>query len=58
MVGEQDWICARRYGQDPKGARDMLRLLHGVFLWDESQEQRLRDIRDLLESYFEEANKG
>lgn len=45
-------------GRTRRGARDMLRLLHGVFLWDESQEQRLRDIRDLLESYFEEANKG
>lgn len=58
MVGEQDWIYARRYGQDPKGARDMLRLLHGVFLWDESPEQRLRDIRDLLDVYFEEVKKG
>lgn len=54
---ETDRFNAERHGRDPKGAPNMLRLIHGVFLWQESAEERLEDIRTLLDVYFEEANK-
>lgn len=52
-----DCFNAERHGRDPKGASNMLRLIHGVFLWQESAEERLADIRTLLDVYFEEVNK-
>lgn len=54
---DTDCFNAARHGRDLKGAPNMLRLLHGVFLWQESAEERLEDIRTLLDVYFEEANK-
>lgn len=54
---DTDCFNAARHGRDLKGAPNMLRLLHGVFLWQESAEERLEDIRKLLDVYFEEANK-
>lgn len=58
MVTDTDCFNAARHGRDLKGAPNMLRLLHGVFLWQESAEERLEDIRTLLDVYFEEVEKG
>lgn len=53
-----DYFNAAKYGRDLKGAPNMVKLLHEVFLWGDSAEETLEDIRTLLDVYFEEANKG
>lgn len=57
MVTGTDYFNAAKYGRDLKGAPNMVKLLHEVFLWGESAEETLEDIRTLLDVYFEEANK-
>ena len=57
MVTDADIFRVRSCAGDRCGDRQMLRLLHDIFLWEEDDDEKLADLRAMLESYFEEVAK-